>query len=117
MTEQNKIQKELNDKMSAREDQQIEEVKQKLAKSISQTYLNWKTEQKMNQHIFAAIIGSSQPRVSNIINGKVSSFTIDKLFGFCVRLEITSNLQSKPLKIMKSETRKLVDIIKNNEAA
>lgn len=112
------ILKELSLKMANDEREFIEKQKAEIAKSIAETFLNWKRDVKgMNQAIFAEIIGTSQPRVSNIINGKVDSLTIDKLLGFCSRLKINAHLQSKPLKNIKNETRQMVEALRDRDAA
>lgn len=118
MTEQTKTIQEINDQLSKAEKEFIDQQKKELAATISDTYKNWKKDVKgMNQAFFAEFIGTSQPRVSNIISGKVDNFTVDKLLCFCVRLNIKAQLQSKPLKNMKQETRAIVEELKRLHAA
>lgn len=115
MSQQN-LQK-MNEEMDQREKETIDKFKKQLAKDISDTFYNWKHDFKITQHTFADLIGSSQPRVSNIIKGKVDSFTVDKLLSFCVRLQLSSHIQSKPLKNMKAETRHFIEELQRREAA
>lgn len=109
MNEQQNFFKELNKKQN----EQIDQMKKGIAQSIAETFKYWKKEENMTQQKFAKLIGCSQPRVSNIINGNVEKFTIDKLISFCLRLGMSSNIQNKPLKNIKSETRKIIDVIDN----
>ncbi|MBM24419.1 MAG: hypothetical protein CL760_01750 [Chloroflexi bacterium] len=107
----------LDQEMSAIEKKVVDQHKKQLAEDIAQTFKNWKKEYRITQEIFADLIGSSQPRVSNILNGRVDSFTVDKLIGFCARIELSANIQSKPLRNMKSGTKKFIEEIQNNNAA
>ncbi len=115
MSEQNL--KKMSAKMEQLEKETIDKFKKQLAEDIAQTFENWKRDFKINQNTFADLIGSSQPRVSNIIKGKVDSFTVDKLLSFCVRLQLSSHIQSKPLKNMKSETRQFIEELQRSDAA
>lgn len=108
----------LLNKLKEREEVQIEEFKKSIALTITETFYNWKKREKnITQTTFAKIIGCSQPRVSNIINGNVEQFTVDKLLGFCTHLEINPILQTKPLKNLKSDTRELLEKISEEDVA
>lgn len=94
----------------------IDNQKKELAKHISETYFNWKKEEeakgkKFNQKNFAKLIGCSQPRVSNMIQGKVDKFTLDKLMNFAYRLGMTPKTKNKSLKNMKNETRTIIEMM------
>lgn len=118
MTEQTMTIQQIHEQLNETEKTFIDSQKKDLAATIAETYKNWKRDVKgMNQAIFADIIGTSQPRVSNIISGKVDNFTVDKLLCFCIRLNIKSQLHSKPLKNMKLETRMIVEELKKQHAA
>lgn len=109
--------KNLLNQLKEREETQLEEFKKSIAATISATFHNWKEREKsITQTTFAKIIGCSQPRVSNIINGNVEQFTVDKLLGFCTHLGINPILQTKPLKNLKSDTRELLEQINQDVA-
>jgi len=104
-------------KLKEREEVQLEEFKKSIAATIAATFQNWKEREKsITQTTFAKIIGCSQPRVSNIINGNVEQFTVDKLLGFCTHLGINPILQTKPLKNLKSDTRELLECLNEDVA-
>lgn len=105
-------------KFQEREDQVIEQFKKSIAATITETFRNLKAREKtITQTTFAKLIRCSQPRVSNIINGNVEQFTVDKLLGFCTHLGIQPVLQTKPLKTLKPETRELLESLAEDDAA
>ncbi len=107
----------IDKKMAEIEKAAVDNHKKQLAEDIAETFKNWKREYRINQEVFAELIGSSQPRVSNILNGKVGSFTVDKLIGFCARIQLSANIQSKPLRNMKSSTKQFIEEFQNANAA
>lgn len=113
MTEQTQntmtTKEELNIKMAEIEKNAVNAHKKQLAEDIAETFRNWKREYRINQDTFADLIGSSQPRVSNILNGRVDSFTVDKLIGFCARIQLSASIQSKPLRNMKTNTKIFIE--------
>lgn len=116
-TDTNQESNDLLNQLKEREEVQLEEFKKSIAATISETFKNWKEREKsITQTTFAKIIGCSQPRVSNIINGNVEQFTVDKLLGFCTHLGINPILQTKPLKNLKSDTRELLERINEDVA-
>lgn len=118
MSENTKDAKTLLDNLKVREKTVIDEYKKEIAKTIADTFHNWKERDKsITQTTFAKLIGCSQPRVSNIIKGNVDQFTVDKLLGFCINLNMNPVLQTKPLKNLKSDTREILDHITEEDAA
>ena len=76
MTNKTKTLEDIKQELSQSEHDFLVKQKKELAKTIAETYKNWKTDVKgMSQAHFAELIETSQPRVSNIINGKVDHFT------------------------------------------
>jgi predicted XRE-type DNA-binding protein len=57
------------------------------------------TERKLTQAEAATILGIDQPKVSNLINGKLAAFSIDRLFRFLTALDLNVeiSIKSKPL--------------------
>jgi len=91
---------------------QINKFKVDLAVTLRDTYLNCKKRNKsFGQREFAIALGCSQPRVSNIINLTVDSFTVDKLLTLCAHVGINPIINSKPLKRMNEEASNLIDAV------
>lgn len=109
--------KAMDEQMKVIEKESIDKIKKQLASVIAETFKNWKRDSNITQSDFAVRIGSSQPRVSNIIKGNIDSFTVDKLLSFCVRLQLSTHIQSKPLKNMKTETRQFMEELNKKNAA
>lgn len=117
--EQTKEIKELNEKkliekMKGSTNSFLINYKIDLAEAIATTYFNWKKNENMDQKKFAKIIQCTQPRVSNIINGNIDNFTIDRLITFCLLLGIKPTSHVKPLKKMKTETRKQLQLLSDS---
>jgi predicted XRE-type DNA-binding protein len=57
------------------------------------------TERNLTQSEAATILGIDQPKVSNLINGKLAAFSIDRLFRFLTTLDcnIEISIKTKPL--------------------
>ncbi len=104
------------EKLQEQEHAQTEAYKKMLSETIKETYLNAKKLGIIeNQTELSQLFGCSQPRVSNILKGSVEQFTIGKLLGFCIKLGISPNLQVKPLRIVKPDTRKALNEIKEQD--
>lgn len=46
-------------------------------------------ERGLNQKSAAAILGIDQPKISALVNGRLSGFTIDRLFRFLLALDLS----------------------------
>jgi predicted XRE-type DNA-binding protein len=66
-------------------------IKAQLAKQI---YLCI-TERQLTQVEAATILGIDQPKVSNLINGKLAAFSIDRLFRFLTALDLNVEISIK----------------------
>ena len=78
-------------------------VKAQLARQI---YLRI-TERNLNQAEAATILGIDQPKVSNLINGKLTAFSIDRLFRFLNALDCDVEISVKT-KSSEQPTAKIV---------
>ena len=78
-------------------------VKAQLARQI---YLRI-TERNLNQAEAATILGIDQPKVSNLINGKLTAFSIDRLFRFLNALDCDVEILVKT-KSSEQPTAKIV---------
>lgn len=54
------------------------------------------TDRKLTQTEAATILGIDQPKVSNLINGKLAAFSIDRLFRFLNALDCNVEIMVKP---------------------
>ena len=78
-------------------------VKAQLARQI---YLRI-TERNLNQAEAATILGIDQPKVSNLINGKLTAFSIDRLFRFLNALDCDVEISVKT-KSSEQSTAKII---------
>ena len=78
-------------------------VKSQLARQI---YLRI-AERNLNQAEAATILGIDQPKVSNLINGKLTAFSIDRLFRFLNALDCDVEISVKT-KSSEQPTAKIV---------
>lgn len=76
-------------------------VKAELARKISDII----TGQEMTQSEAAAILGIDQPKVSALINGKLSGFSTARLFRFLNALGRDVEIVVKPKTFPKAQTR------------
>ena len=53
------------------------------------------TDRNLNQAEAATILGIDQPKVSNLINGKLAAFSIDRLFRFLNALDCDVEISVK----------------------
>lgn len=53
-------------------------------------------KKKLTQKKAAELIGIDQPKISSIIRGQLSGFTIDRLFRFLVSLGMDITIEAKP---------------------
>ena len=51
-------------------------------------------EKGLNQSKAAKLLGVSQPRISELVNSKVSAFSVDKLFMFLYKLGVEVNFKA-----------------------
>ena len=99
----NKIEKNKfsNEKINANHNKKIQSLKLKIAHSVSNTFFYWKNANVFSQTEFANILNCTQPRVSNILNGKLDNFTIDKLISFSDSIGLNIYLELKNKKPIK----------------
>ncbi|TVP60364.1 MAG: XRE family transcriptional regulator [Nodularia sp. (in: Bacteria)] len=78
-------------------------VKAELARKISKII----TQQKMSQAEAAELLGVDQPKISALINGKLSGFSTVRLFRFLNALgrDVEIVVKNKPLSRLKAQTR------------
>jgi len=50
-------------------------------------------DNKLTQHAAAEVLGVSQPRVSDLVTGKINKFTIDMLVNMLTRVNISVDLK------------------------
>jgi len=81
-------------------------VKAELARKISMMI----TQQEMTQVEAAELLGIDQPKVSALINGKLSGFSIERLFRFLNTLgsDVEIVVKTKPGSRSKAQTRVVV---------
>ena len=65
------------------------------------------TERSLSQAEAATILGIDQPKVSNLINGKLTAFSIDRLFRFLNALDCDVEISVKT-KSSEQPTAKIV---------
>lgn len=64
--------------------------KAELARQIDMIF----TECKLTQRAAAAILGISQPKISNLLNGRLSGFSVERLTEFLIFLVCATQVQS-----------------------
>jgi predicted XRE-type DNA-binding protein len=79
-------------------------VKAELARKISSIV----TSQNMTQAEAAEILGIDQPKVSALMNGKLSGFSTTRLFRFLNALGRDVEIVVKPKSLSKAQTRVVV---------
>jgi predicted XRE-type DNA-binding protein len=52
--------------------------------------------QRYSQSQLAKILGEHQPNISNLLNGKISSVSIEKLLSYAQRLDLDAHITMKP---------------------
>lgn len=60
-------------------------------------------KKKLTQKQVAEIIGVDQPKISDIVRGRLSGFTIDRLFRYLMALGMDITIEAKPHKQKNSE--------------
>jgi predicted XRE-type DNA-binding protein len=79
-------------------------IKAKLARQI---YL-YSTDRQLSQTEAANILGIDQPKVSNLINGKLASFSIERLFRFLNALDRDVEITIKAKSIEHNSARVII---------
>ena len=64
----------------------------KIRASLMRAIENYISENKLTQATAARLMGVSQPRVSDLITGKIDKFTIDMLVNMLSRLHVSVSL-------------------------
>ena len=70
-------------------------------------------KKKLTQKEAAELIGIDQPKISDIVRGRLSGFTIDRLFRFLMALGMDIVIEAKPHKQRNSKPFILVMMPKN----
>jgi len=65
----------------------------------------------LNQTSAAALLNIDQPKISALVNGRLSGFTIDRLFRFLLALD--KNIEVKVTRKKKSSTRSGLRLLHN----
>lgn len=81
------------------EDLGLANAKERLFKAeIAERIYDIIKERGLDQKSAAAILGIDQPKISALVNGRLSGFTIDRLFRFLLALDLSIEVKVTPKK-------------------
>jgi predicted XRE-type DNA-binding protein len=64
-----------------------------LKKALGDIVTQYGQDRKLNQKAMSSKIGISQPRYSNLANGKLEKFSMDSLLAFVIALDVEVSIQ------------------------
>ncbi len=69
----------------------VKAIKQQIA-SVLKPVIQNKIDSGVSQMEISKVLDCTQPRVSNLLNNRLDLFSLDKLWDFCIRLELKPQL-------------------------
>ncbi len=67
-------------------------IKQQVADSLKPV-IQQRLDSGVSQKDISQVLQCTQPRVSNLLNNHLDKFSLDKLFDFCLRLELKPQIK------------------------